>query len=867
MKSHAKVVVIGGGVVGCSVLFHLARAGWTDIVLLERDELTSGSTWHAAGGMHTINGDPNVAKLQKYTIELYKEIEELSGQATGVHITGGVLLAATEARMDWLRGVVAKGRYLGLDLEEISAEEAHALMPLLDPRQFVGAVRNSEDGHLDPSGVTHAYAKAARKLGAEVERFTKVEDIKRLPDGTWQVVTSKGNVVAEHVVNAGGLWAREVGRMVGLELPVLAMEHMYLITEDMPEVAEVNRTTGKEVIHAVDFDGELYLRQERGGMLMGTYEKANKPWSEFSTPWNFGHELLEPDIDRIAPSLEVGFRHFPAFQNTGIKQIINGPFTFAPDGNPLVGPVRGLPGFWVACGVMAGFSQGGGVGLALANWMIHGDPGFDIWAMDVARYGDWASMRYTNAKVRENYSRRFSIRFPNEELPAGRGLKTTPIYDLLSARGAQWGAAYGLEVPLWYAPDGVKDEFSWRRSTDFEHVAREVKTVREGVGLSEISSFAKYRVSGLGATAWLDGMLTCRLPKPGRMTLAPMLKEDGKLIGDFSLANVAGVAPGSPPPLTPPLTPPHKGEGDAGVPPTSPSVASSDKGAEFTSPLWGGVRGGGTPTTAATEWYIFGSGIAEQFHIRWFEKHLPADGSVVVEALGTKLTGLSIAGPRARDLLARVVREDVSTAAFPFMAIRRMDVGMAPCIVGRVSYTGDLGYEIWVEPEYQRHVFRTLMEAGEEFGIDLFGGRALNALRLEKNYGSWAREYRPIYGPLEAGLDRFVAYGKDADFIGKAAALKERDSGGKLRLRSFLVETDDADVIGDEAICHDGQVHGWVTSGGYAHGSRVSVAMGYVPKEIADATGGFEIELLGRRYPARTQREALFDADQRRLRG
>ena len=536
MKSHAKVVVIGGGVVGTAVLFHLARAGWTDIVLLERDELTSGSTWHAAGGMHTINGDPNVAKLQKYTIELYKEIEELSGQATGVHVTGGVLLAATEARMDWLRGVVAKGRYLGLDLEEISAKEAAELMPLLDPKQFVGAVRNSEDGHLDPSGVTHAYAKAARKLGADVERFTKVEDIVRRPDGLWGVITNKGEVIAEHVVNAGGLWAREVGRMVGLELPVLAMEHMYLITEDMPEVKAWNDKTGTEIIHAVDFDGELYLRQERGGMLMGTYEKAGKPWSEHQTPWNFGHELLEPDIDRIAPSLEVGFRHFPAFQNTGIKQIINGPFTFAPDGNPLVGPVRGLPGFWVACGVMAGFSQGGGVGLALSNWMIDGDPGADIWAMDVSRYGDWASMAYTNAKVRENYSRRFSIRFPNEELPAGRPLKTTPVYDLLAERGAQFGVSYGLEVPLWYAPEGVKDEFSWRRSTDFVHVANEVKTVRERVGLSEISNFAKYRVTGSGAEAWLDTVLACKLPRPGRMTLAPMLKEDGRLIGDFSLA-------------------------------------------------------------------------------------------------------------------------------------------------------------------------------------------------------------------------------------------------------------------------------------------------------------------------------------------
>lgn len=813
MKSHARVVVIGGGVVGCSVLFHLARAGWMDVVLLERDELTSGSTWHAAGGMHTINGDPNVAKLQKYTISLYKEIEELSGQATGVHLTGGVFLAATEARMDWLRNMVAKGRYLGIELEEISPREAAELMPLIDPGQFVGAIHNKEDGHLDPSGVTHAYAKAARKLGAQIERFTKVEDIVRRPDGLWRVITNKGEVVAEHVVNAGGLWAREVGRMVGVELPVLAMEHMYLITEDMPEVAAWNKKTGMEIMHAVDFDGELYLRQERGGMLMGTYEKAGKPWSEQSTPWDFGHELLEPDIDRIAPSLEVGFRHFPAFQNTGIKQIINGPFTFAPDGNPLVGPVRGLPGFWLACGVMAGFSQGGGVGLALANWMMHGDPGADIWAMDVARYGGWASMAYTNAKVRENYSRRFSIRFPNEELLAGRPLRTTPVYDLLATEGAQFGASYGLEVPLWYAPEGVRDAFSWRRSTDFEHVANEVRAVRERVGLSEISSFAKYRVTGEGAGTWLDRLLACKLPAPGRMTLAPMLKEDGKLIGDFSLANL--------------------GPGNAGD----------------------------------EEWFIAGSGLAEQYHMRWFERHLPAEGSVKVEALGLSRVGLSIAGPHARDLLAKVTRADVSAAAFKFMDIKRTEIGLAPCLVGRVSYTGDLGYEIWMAPEYQRHVLETLMEAGKEFGVGLFGSRALNALRLEKNYGSWAREYRPIYGPLEAGLDRFVAYSKPADFFGKQAAVVERASGGKLRLRSFVVDAVDADVIGDEPIWHGGSVRGWVTSGGYAHHSGVSVAMGYVPKEIADESDGFEIEYLGRRHAARIQPTPLFDGNQERMRG
>ncbi len=739
MKSHAKVVVIGGGVVGCSVLYHLTKFGWTDVVLLERSELTSGSTWHAAGGMHTINGDPNVAKLQKYTVELYKEIEELSGQDVGLHMTGGVMLAATEARFDWLKSIMAKGRYMGLDAELITPAEAHELMPLLDPDQFVGALYDEVEGHLDPYGTTMAYAKSAKKGGATIELHTMVKDLEQRIDGSWDVITDKGNINAEHVVNAAGLWAREVGRMTGLELPVLAMEHMYLITDDMPEVAEFNARTGKEMLHVVDFDGELYLRQERGGMLMGTYEKDCRPWSPRNTPWDFGHELLAPDLDRITRELEVGFSHFPAFNEAGIKKIVNGPFTFSPDGNPLVGPIRGVRGLWSACAVMAGFSQGGGVGLALANWMIEGDPGFDVFAMDITRFGDYASMAYTNAKVRENYSRRFSIRFPNEELPAARPLKTTPIYQSMKAKGAQFGVAYGLEVPLWFAPEGVKDAFAWRRSTDFEHVGREVRAVRAGVGLMEISGFAKYRVKGEGASEWLDRLLACHMPKTGRMTLAPMLKVDGKVIGDFTVANL-------------------------------------------------GKDG----------WFIAGSGIAEDYHLRWFEQHLPEDGTVSLSSCGPSLVGLSIAGPKSRDLLAAVTSSDVSAEAFRFMDIRRLDIAMTTALVGRVSYTGDLGYELWMTPDVQKHVFDAILEAGKAFELQLFGLRALNSLRLEKNYGGWAREYRPAYTPFECGLHRFVALDKTADFIGKSAlaSMSEFDNGD-MRLRTFMVDTNDADVIGD----------------------------------------------------------------------
>ena len=450
MRGVARVVVVGGGVVGASVLYHLTKAGWTDVLLIERDELTCGSTWHAAGGMHTVNGDPNVARLQQYTINLYREIEGISGHSCGVHLTGGLMLAGTRERLDWLRMAQARGRYLGMELEMLTVDEAARRFPLLDKRHFLGAMFDPVEGHVDPYGVTHAYAKSAQIAGAEVVRHTRVVDLKSRADGTWDVITDKGNVHAEHVVNAGGLWAREVGRMVGLELPILAMEHQYLITEEVPQIAGL-----PEQLHCIDFEGELYLREERGGMLIGTYERAGVPWSPAATPWDFAQSLLANDLDRIAPSLELAFEHFPALGEVGVRKVVNGPFTFAPDGNPLVGPVRGLRNFWVACGVMAGFSQGGGVGLALSQWMVNGDPGSDIWAMDVARYGDWATLAYTNAKVRENYSRRFRIRFPNEELPAARPLRTTPIYDRLREAHAVFGEYCGLEHPLWFAPSAA----------------------------------------------------------------------------------------------------------------------------------------------------------------------------------------------------------------------------------------------------------------------------------------------------------------------------------------------------------------------------------------------------------------------------
>jgi dimethylglycine dehydrogenase len=802
MKSHAQVVVIGGGVVGASVLYHLTKAGWKDVLLIERAELTSGSTWHAAGGMHTVNGDPNVAKLQQYTIELYKEIERISGQSCGVHITGGIMLAGTRERLDWLKMAKARGRYLGMDLDIISVDEAAKLFPLLEKKHFKGAMYDPIEGHVDPYGVTHAYAKSAQIGGAEIVRHTRVKDLQQRADGSWDVISDQGNVHAEHVVNAGGLWAREVGRMVGIELPILAMEHQYLITGDMPELVGK-----KEQLHCIDFEGEIYIRQERGGMLMGTYERAGVPWSPVTTPWDFGQDLLPNDLERIAPSLEVGFAHFPALEPAGIKKVVNGPFTFAPDGNPLVGPIRGLKNFWVACGVMAGFSQGGGVGLALSRWMVDGDPGADIWGMDVARYGDWTTLAYTNAKVRENYSRRFSIRFPNEELPAARPLRTTPIYEKLQAEHAVFGDYCGLEHPLWFAPTAreAEDHVSFRRSNAHPHVAAECKAVQNSVGLLEISNYGKFEIRGPGTAEWLSRLMANRVPEVGRIALTPMLNERGKLIGDFTMCRVA-----------------------------------------------------------ADHVFLVGTYAAETYYMRWFERHMPAAG-VSVRPCAMQYVGLSIAGPNSRALLQSLVRDDLSTAAFPFMSFRRMEIGMVPGLVGRVSFTGDLGYEIWVTTDYQRALYDLLVKAGREYGLKLFGGRALNSMRIEKSFGSWAREYRPIYGPFEAGLNRFVDF-KKGEFIGRSAALEEKDSGGALRLVTFKVAATDADALGDEPIWHDGKTVGWVTSGAFGHRVNHSLALGYVPAALAQATAGFEIEIIGERHKAERLTGAAYDPSGRRMR-
>jgi dimethylglycine dehydrogenase len=804
MKASARAVVIGGGVVGASVLYHLAKIGWSDVMLIEKSELTSGSTWHAAGGMHTFNGEANISRLQKYTIDLYREIEALSGQSCGLHANGGLMLAATQGELDSLKLICSRARYLGMQTEMVSLDEAERLNPLVDTRHFLGALWRADGGHCDPAGTTHAYVKAARAVGASVERFTRVLSLAQRSDSSWDVVTDKGTVHAEHVVNCGGLWAREIGHMVGIELPVLAMEHHYLLTEDIPELAGRK----EEIVNTTDYAGEIYMRQERGGALIGTYEPDGIIWSPVKTPDDFSMQLLPDDFARLAPCFEVGFEHFPALGRVGIRKVINGPFTFAPDGNPLVGPVRGVKNYWVACAVMAGFSQGGGIGLVLSRWMAENDPGQDIISMDVSRFGAFATPKYTSIKVPENYSRRFRLAYPNEELLAARPARRSPIYEKLQTAGAVMGANFGLEHALWFAPQGLAptETPTYRRSEAFPFVRAECRAVRSTVGVYETTNYGKYEVSGRGARAWLDRVFACRIPRPGRVGLAPMLSPAGRIIGDLSMACLA-----------------------------------------------------------EDRYMIVGSGFAEEFHLRWFwQADPPAD--VFVRSTASTLAGLSIAGPKSRELVQRLVRDDLSRSAFKLFDVKETAVGFAPAILTRAGFTGELGYEIWTTPDYFASLNDDVWSAGKDLGLAHFGGRALSSLRLEKGYGSFNKDFRPDYTPGETGLDRFVDFEKP-DFVGRTAAIAERTTGPKRRFVVMQVEARDADVVGYESIMKDGAAVGYVTSGAYGHCVDKSLAAGYVPAALARDGEQFAIDILGESCLATIRLEPIYDPKGLLLRG
>lgn len=805
MKTHAQAVVIGGGVIGCSILYHLTKLGWHDVILLERDELTSGSTWHAAANIHGLHDSANISRLQHYTMTLYNQLEAETGQSCGVFQPGSLYLAQTEAREHQLRLQAAKATLYGMNFHEIDRDEAERLHPLVNFDGIRCIMWEPDGGNVDPSGVTAAYAAGARAAGAEIHRFTPVMATTQQPDGTWVVETPKGSIRTPWVINAAGLWGREVAALAGITLPLQPTEHQYFVTETIAEIAGMDR----RLPSVADRDGEYYLRQEGQGLLIGAYEKDMRFWAEAGTPLDFAHELFADDLDRIEANMMRAIERVPAVGEAGIKRVINGPMIWTPDANVILGPVPEKKGYFCCNGIIPGFSQSAGMGLMVADWIVEGEMRYDMFAWDIARFGDWADKAFTKARVRDQYSHRFAIHFPNEERAAGRPCRVRPAYEMQKGMGAVFGLNYGWEHPLWFSDQPeMLDSNGFTRQNWWAPVGDEVRMLRESAGIIDISNFAKYRCAGAGAEDWLNAVFANRMPQAvGRSCLTPLISVRGGIAGDFTVTR-----------------------------------------------------------TGEDEFWIIGSGMAERYHQRFFNM-VPLPEGVVFESQTEAICGFNVAGPKSREMLQRLTNASLKTADFPFMRSQRIELGGVECLALRVSFTGDLGWELHCAADDQVQLYTALLKAGRAFGAGPVGGRALMSLRMEKGYGSWGREYSPEYWPQELGLSPLIK--RDKAFLHKDAVIATMQKAPRETLRLLhLSEADttasNADATGGEPIFKDGIAIGRVTSGSYGYFVGMSLALGYV----RDAAPGDEVEVmvLGRPHKAVILSEPPFDPKGERLR-
>ncbi|WP_120499125.1 FAD-dependent oxidoreductase [Roseovarius sp. EL26] len=801
MESTARVVVIGGGVVGCSILYHLAKNGWTDVTLLERQELTSGSSWHAAGGLFTVVRPNSAAEMHRYTFQIYRELEEESGQPCGFHFTGGLNVCRTQDEIDSNAIMQSACRRLGIEGHFISLEEAKAKVPVLDTEHMIGAFWEEEGGHVDPASATQAFAAAARQLGAKIHRYNPVIATTQRVDGTWDVVTENGTIHAEYLVNAAGLWGREVGRMAGIELPLMPVEHHYLVTENIPLIEEL----GFELPQINDNETGCYARQEGMGMLLGAYEHVCTHWAKEGTPLNFGHELLPDDLSCMEWNFEKSVEIMPCLAEAGVKRVINGPMIFSPDLGPLIGPHPGLRNYFCANGVMAGFNQGGGIGRVMAEWIIGGEPEIDIFNWDVARFGNFATQKYTEEMTRYFYENRSEKIFPYQSFPAARPQAMSPVHDKLAAKGAVFGTGFGSEHATWFAPEGVtaEDSLTYRQPNWWGPVAEEGKRLRSAVGLFEFSDMAKFEVSGPGAEAWLNHIMANRLPKPRRVCLSPMLSDKGKVIGDFTISNL----------------------GDR---------------------------------------YLLVSTYAMQLaYLRHFRKYLPAEG-VTLRNLSDELAGLSIAGPNAQALIATLTDHDMSSEGFRFLDTDQVTLaGINNVITLRVSYTGETGYELYLPRADQPALFDALCAEGDNHNLSLCGLRCLMMLRLEKSFAAWGLELTSDYFAHECGMMHHVKLDK-GEFVGREAALNYQPA--RERPITLTVEADADAIWGDEAIFLDGKPVGYVSSGGWGPVTEQHIALGYVTPDAYSEGGAYTVEILGQHRAASLQPKPLFDPSGSRMR-
>ena len=795
-------MVIGGGVVGCSVLYHLAKNGWTEVVLLERRELTSGSSWHAAGGLFTVTKPNAAAEIHKYTFEIYRELEKQSGLSCGFHFTGGLNICRTRDEMDSNAVMRSACRRLGIESYFISPREAKERAPILDTSHLVGALWEEQGGHVDPASATQAFAAAARKLGAGIQLRTPVLETNQRADGSWDVVTEKGTIHAEYVVNAAGLWGREVAAMAGIELPLVPVEHHYLVTEDVPQLGEA----GFELPQINDNETGCYARQEGRGLLLGGYEKRCTHWAQEVTPADFGHELLPDDLSRMEWNFKKAVEIMPCLGEAGVKRVINGPMIFSPDLGPLIGPHPALQNYFCANGVMAGFNQGAGIGRVISEWIIQGEPECDIFCWDVARFGSWATRSHTLKTTRYFYENRSQKTFPYQEFSAGRPLRKPAVYQRLKEAGGVFGSSFGLEHPNWFAKTGKKtrDSLTYRQPNWWKPVVEEGKRVRNELGLMEFSAMAKFEVAGPGAEDWLTYVMANRLPKLGKMTLSPMLSPRGRLAGDFSIARIE-----------------------------------------------------------PQRFMVLGADYMQLSFMRHFRGYLPGPG-VSIKNRSSEYGGLHICGPNAPALLSRLADRDMDTAAFPFMSAGEASIGeVGKVLLLRVSFTGEAGYEMYMPMAGQLPLFDLLRKEGRNLGLGLAGTRCLMHTRLEKSFPAWGLELSPDYTAAEAEVERFVKPDKGA-FVGREAVLKRKAPREK-RI-TLTVDAGKCAVWGDEAIFLDGEAAGYVTSGGYGPATEKHIALGYVRPDAHGSGGNYSVEILGELRPASLQTEPLYDPSGARMR-
>ncbi|TLZ19688.1 MAG: FAD-dependent oxidoreductase [Gammaproteobacteria bacterium] len=818
MKTHVRVLVIGGGVVGVSTLYHLTKKGWADVALIERTELTAGSTWHAAGLLPLFNMSYTVGQLHKYSVDLYKRLPAETGQDVSFHVTGNLRLATCRERMDEYQKYCGTANTIGVPFEVIGPARVKELWPLIelggsaDTPAIIGALYHPHDGHIAPADLTMALRKGARNAGAEIYEHTEALAFERVASGEWRVRTSQGDIRAEHLVLATGNYARQTGRLLGLNVPAIPVEHQYIVYDESPELKAYRQGGGRELAVMREPDKSYYLREERMGWILGPYERGAPARFADGVPDWFGRSLFPGDLDRLVPHVEAATRRVPALEQCGIKDIVNGPIPYAPDGSPLIGPAWGLRNVWINEGHSFGITAAGGAGWQLAEWIVEGEPGIDMLGVDPRRFGAYTSKRYLVQKNEETYRNVFTIHFPDEERPDARPAKTSAVYDRLDASGAVWGQRYGWERANWFAPPGVerRDRWSFRRSDYFEHVGNEARLMRERAGVIDLTPFTKHEVTGPKAEAWLDGLVANKVPsKTGRLALCHALTRRGGIRSEFTITKI-----------------------DAG------------------------------------HYYVVSAGAAERYDSDYLFKSLPADGSVTLRNITNTRGCFVLAGPRSREVLAQLTDTPLDNASFPWLTAQVIEAALAVDVYAlRVNFVGALGWELHFPIEYAHHLFDALFAAGKAHGIGMVGMRAMESLRLEKSYRMWGSDMTPDYTPFEASLDRFVRMNKGY-FSGREALEKQLAAGVPNRFVTLEVHgVTDADPLGNEPLFEPGgRMIGRATSGYYGHCLRKSLAIGYARAEYAQPGTQLTIEILGERKQATVLRESPYDPDNLELR-